>query len=389
LWAVAGVLALLVVAAAVTGTIILRGWMEEGAALARAHARFETTHPGWSFPGRVYSSEVFLEGTPAERLIAEARARGYEEDCDTQPPRRGTFCEARGTVVPRRGHALEPVLLGWLIGADAELRAHLPLKEAPPHLIEAILASEDREFRKHSGINLRSMIRASLANVREGGYAQGGSTLSMQVVRSLNGKREKELWRKLREMGLAMGLDRELGKDGVLQMYLDVPYLGQRNGLSVCGFHTAAWHYFGKDARDLTVEESAALVALLPSPGSLGPKLGTQSLRPRIGRVLHAMGRGGEEILPAFPPRGWAARARPLLPRRLRNLVAGACSNLLTEPKTHRCLPQASWSSPHACSARPVTMQAATGAATATLLAAHAVAGGPGSRAPPLPSVDC
>ncbi len=273
------------VGGAATFAWIFHGWMEEGAQLARAHARFEQTHKGWSFPGRIVAPPP-ATGAPADRLITEAKARGYSAGCNGEP---GTFCEAEGTVTPRDGERMEPLLLGWLIGEDAELRAHLPLGDAPEHLVQAIIASEDRRFHEHGGINLRAMVRALFANVKEGGFAQGGSTLSMQVVRTLTQKREKALWRKLREMGLAVGLDRALGKAGVLQMYLDAPYLGQRNGLGVCGFEAAAWHYFGKRAKELTAAESAALVALLPAPGTLGPKLGTEALRPRIHRVLAAM----------------------------------------------------------------------------------------------------
>ena len=288
-WSLA-LLTITILACGAVATRIVRGWMEEGAELARQHVRYEKTHPGWSFPGRIYAPAVPVKDQRPERLLAEARARDYVEDCSVTPPPRGAFCAETGSVTPRDGDSLEPVLLGWLIGPDAELRAHLPLEEAPPHLLHAIVASEDRDFWEHSGINLKAIVRASLANVKERGFAQGGSTLSMQVVRSLTGRREKEVWRKLREMGLAMGLDRELGKRGVLQLYLDAPYLGQRGGLSVCGFEAAAWHYFGKEARALTELEAAALVALLPSPGSLGPKLGTDSVRPRIARVLRAMG---------------------------------------------------------------------------------------------------
>ncbi len=288
-WAFSVTGLLLLIGAAVAWHI-LQGWMSEGAELARRHARYEVTHKGWSFPGRIYAPAVALDGTSKDRLVAEARARGYVEDCSVTPPPRGSYCAESGAVTPREGTALEPVLLGWLIGPDAELRAHLPIEEAPPHLLQAIVASEDRDFYEHSGINLKSLVRASVANLKKGGFAQGGSTLSMQVVRSLTGRREKEVWRKLREMGLALGLDRELGKQGVLQMYLDAPYLGQRGGLSVCGFEAAAWHYFGKEARALTQLEAAALVSILPSPASLGRKLGTDSMRPRIARVLRAMG---------------------------------------------------------------------------------------------------
>lgn len=280
--------AAVVLAGAIAGAFVLAGLMREGAALARVHARHEVSHPGWSFPGRIYSRAVALD-LPGPRLIAEAKARGYLENCAASPPPPGTYCEATGAVTPRSGNSLEPVLLGWLIGPDAEVREHLPLHDAPPHLVHALLAAEDRDFWKHSGVNLRAMVRATFANLQEGSYAQGGSTLSMQVVRSLSQRKEKTPGRKLQEMGLAMGLERELGKRGVLQMYLDIPYLGQRGGLSICGFAAASRHYFGKDVRSLTKAEAATLVAILPSPANLGPKIGSEELTARTRRVLLAM----------------------------------------------------------------------------------------------------
>ncbi len=281
-----GVVIAALVALAAGPLLLLRRWTREGAELARAHALHQVSHPGWSFPARIYSSAVPLDA-PRSRLAAEARERGYLESCAAPGP--GTFCPRDGTVVPRHGDSLEPVLLGWIIGPDAELREHLPISEAPEHLLDAIIAAEDRDFWSHRGVNLKAVVRAALANLRGGGYAQGGSTLSMQVVRSLTQRREKTLWRKMRELGLALGLERELGKPGVLQMYLDIPYLGQRGSLSVCGFAAAARHYFGKEARELSLAESVMLASILPSPGKLSPRADSELTRARMQTVLRAM----------------------------------------------------------------------------------------------------
>jgi membrane peptidoglycan carboxypeptidase len=284
-WKLGVLLGALVVLAA-GPLLLLRSWMREGAQLARAHARHETSHPGWSFPARIHSAPVPLDA-PKSRLLAEAKERGYLESCDRSGP--GTFCARTGSVVPRRGDSLEPVLLGWIIGPDAELREHLPISEAPQHLLDAIIAAEDRDFWSHRGVNLKAVLRATLANVRGGGYTQGGSTLSMQVVRAFTQRRERTLWRKVREFGLALGLERELGKRGVLQAYLDAPYLGQHGSLSVCGFRAAARHYFGKDARELTLAEAAALASSLPSPGKLSPHADPELTRAHTRRVLRVM----------------------------------------------------------------------------------------------------
>ncbi len=273
--------------AAIPVGLVARGWKDEGEALADAHARYELAHPGWSFPARVRTKPTPLTAAP-KRLVAEAKARGYTEQCPDPGP--GQFCAKSLVVVPRTGTTeLEPIELGWLLGPDAEVRIHLPLDEAPDTLIQAIIASEDREYRTHHGVNLRSMARAVWANAQDGGYSQGGSTLTMQVVRNLNQRREKTVQRKLQEMVMAWAIDRHLGKDGVLQMYLDAPYLGQRGTLSVCGFEAASHHYFGHGAATLSLAEAATLAGILPAPGRFAPDRYPDRAKERRDRVLSAM----------------------------------------------------------------------------------------------------
>lgn len=266
-------------------------WMSVGAALGLAHSNFETTHPGWSFPARVYSPRLPLAFLSVRRRVAEAKARGYAENCFAKELNPGTYCEKSHRVIPRApGEAFEPMLLGVLVGPDGELRTHLPLGEAPKPLIDAILASEDRDFRSHHGVSFTALGRALFANTRDGQYSQGGSTLTMQVVRNLTQKTEKSLARKLREMALAMGLEHELGKDAVLQMYLDAPYLGQRGTFSVCGFSEAARHYFDQDIRALDLAQIATLVAILPGPGRFAPDHNLEACRTRRDRLLRELG---------------------------------------------------------------------------------------------------
>lgn len=263
-----------------------RQWADEGVAMVDAHAHHDVSHPGWSFPARVQTEPVPLT-EPARKLVVEAKARGYTEDCKATGP--GEFCEKTGKVVPRSGDTLEPIQLGWLIGPDGELRVHLPLEDAPKLLLDAIVSAEDRDFRDHHGVNFKAMLRAVYANAQEGTYSQGGSTLTMQVVRNLNQRKEKTVERKLREMVLALAVDDHLGKDGVLQMYLDAPYLGQWGSLSICGFESAATYYFGKHAHDLDLAEAATLAAILPAPGKFSPDRHPAEAKERRDRVLDAM----------------------------------------------------------------------------------------------------
>ncbi len=281
-----GSLGLALVLAAIPANWQAQEWAAEGVIMADAHARYEVSHPGWSFPARVQSAPTPLTEDP-RRLVVEAKARGYEEDCtDTGP---GEFCGKTAVVVPRHGDALEAVTLGWLYGPDAEVRTHLPLADAPKPLLDAIVVAEDRAFYEHHGVNLTAMARAIWANAQERGYAQGGSTLTMQVVRNLAQRREKTFSRKLREMVIAWAIDEHLGKEGVLQMYLDAPYLGQRGSMSICGFAAASEYYFGKNVRDISLAEAATLAAILPAPGRFAPDRFPEEAKERRDRVLRAM----------------------------------------------------------------------------------------------------
>jgi hypothetical protein len=263
-------------------------WWSEGRDLAALHEGHGVAHPGWSFPARVVSRPMPMTA-PAEHLVAEARALGYVEDCKKGGAKPGTYCAKTMKVVQRRGDGLEPIVLGWLIGPDAEIREHLPIEEAPKHLLDAIVVAEDRDFWTHRGVNLAAILRAGVANAKEGGYAQGASTLTMQLVRNLNQRKERTLVRKWREIIMALGTEHQLGKKGVLGMYLDAPYLGQFGSLSICGFRAAAHHYFGKDATDLSLAEAATLAAILPAPGRFAPDRHPDLARERRDRVLKAM----------------------------------------------------------------------------------------------------
>jgi membrane peptidoglycan carboxypeptidase len=285
---VLGVLAAIGAAVAVPCGVVWRGWMADGDALARSHTALQAPHPGWSFPSRVVAYAP--DEMTTSRAVAEAKARGYTENCKAPAP--GTFCarNSEQPVVFRDGVGLEPVQLGVLIGEHGELRTHLPLKDAPQVLVDAILAGEDREFYEHSGVNFTALIRAALKNTRDGGYTQGASTLTMQVVRAMNQRSEKTVKRKLREAAEAMGVENAIGKEGVLQMYLDAPYLGQRGSLSVSGFAEAARHYFGVDVKDITLVQAATLAAVLPGPGRYAPDKHPEACRVRRDRILKALG---------------------------------------------------------------------------------------------------
>ena len=307
-------------AAAATGAVFVwPEWLklrEETVDMVERHRTYSTAHPGWSFPAKVYSAPFDLADAQDPALVAmHAQARGYEMVCPPSQP--GQYCEEDGTAIPRGGVfaegvqpagtegwsrpvALEPLQLGVLLGPDAEVRWHLPLEEAPDSLIAAIIAAEDEEFYLHPGVDFIGLARALWINYRGGSYAQGASTLSMQVVRNISQDKEKTIARKIREIGAALALDQHLGKEGVLQMYLDAPYLGQAGSLSICGFRAASYYYWGVDVDELTLGQQATLAAILPAPGRYAPDRSPESARSRRDMVLRRMAEVGWDITEAL-----------------------------------------------------------------------------------------
>jgi len=287
---------------------------EDAIAMAVQHQTYQTSHPGWSFPGMVWSAAA-ESSQPLTRLLKHAEVRNYQQVCPAIEP--GQICPEDGQFVPRGGRfpegiqpagldnwtrpiALEPIPIGALVGPDAELRIHLPLDEAPEALISAIIAAEDLSFREHDGVNYTALLRATWANVQGGGYQQGASTLTMQVVRNLNQRKEKSLKRKIREIISARAIDAHLGKDGVLQMYLDAPYLGQAGNMSICGFAAAARHYWNKDVSELSLSEMATLAGILPAPGRYGPDTNPERARQRRDIVLRRLAEQGWDVTEAL-----------------------------------------------------------------------------------------
>lgn len=141
----------------------------------------------------------------------------------------------------------------------------LPIVSAdiPDHLREALLASEDRRFELHRGIDLIGTLRAALANLGAGRVVQGGSTVTQQLAKSLVGN-QRTRDRKLRELVVARRIEAAIDKDEILRLYLDRAYFGR----GATGIEAAARRFFGKQARDLTLFEAAALIGRLPAPSS-------------------------------------------------------------------------------------------------------------------------
>lgn len=149
-----------------------------------------------------------------------------------------------------------------------ERRFPVALDTVPKHVQDAFVAAEDARFFSHIGIDPSGMMRALVKNLQVGNFAQGGSTITQQVARSILLTREKTISRKLREIILALRIERSNSKAQILETYLNEIYLGR----GAYGIEAAAQSYFGKKSTDLTLSEAAYLAGLAASPSRFGPE---------------------------------------------------------------------------------------------------------------------
>ncbi len=184
--------------------------------------------------------------------------------------------------IPLRVYSADGKLIGEF---GEERRAVVKISEVPKPMIDAILAAEDERFYQHSGVDYVGVARAALSNFASGGVRQGASTITMQVARNFFLSKEKTLTRKFNEMLLAFKIEANLGKDQILELYLNQIYLGQR----AYGFAAAAQIYFGKRLPDLTLAEAAMLAGLPKAPSRYNPIANPKRAKLRQQYVLRRM----------------------------------------------------------------------------------------------------
>src|SRR6202045_1132428 len=158
----------------------------------------------------------------------------------------------------------------------------VPLEEFPDHLIKAVLATEDRRFYEHFGIDIPGLFRALSANARAGGVVQGGSSITQQLAKNLFLSNERTIERKVNEAYLAIWLETRLPKNEILKLYLDRAYLGG----GTFGVDAAAQYYFNKSARDVNLAEAAMLAGLFKAPSKFAPHINLPAARARANVVL-------------------------------------------------------------------------------------------------------
>jgi penicillin-binding protein 1B len=309
-----------------TATFATLGLLTLVALLGIAHLAVAVRHlrarhaigPSWSFPSRIYSDEVSLvpgRALPEGYLRSQLEARAYRQvpsaaapgeyaavpggfevflrgfggpgdpDGPARPERvrlklsGGCLVAVQrlgglaGTAAPdlSRPAALEPAPIALLADEHRVLRTWVPLARIPRALQEAVVAAEDRRFRRHWGLDLRSNFRALVTNVQAGGVRQGGSTITQQLARGLFLRRERTWGRKLSEALIAVGLEALLSKDEILEMYLNSIYWGQSESGGVAGAAEAARWYFAAPVESLDVAQAALLAGIIPAPNAFSP----------------------------------------------------------------------------------------------------------------------
>ncbi|WP_233347805.1 transglycosylase domain-containing protein [Hyphobacterium indicum] len=228
--------------------------------------------PGFGWIRLVLSLAVIGFLAVSAFLVAITRDLPNVSEIDLAQPRLGgeVYLDRDGQVISRRG---------------ASRGVSLSVDELPDYLVNAVLSVEDRRFYEHSGIDLRGVARAMLANLRAGRVVQGGSTISQQLAKNLFLTPERTFVRKIQEMVLAWQLEQRFSKDEILALYLDRVYFGA----GAYGVEAAAQRYFGRSARHVSLGEAALLAGLLKAPSRYSPANDLQRAAARATVVLDLM----------------------------------------------------------------------------------------------------
>lgn len=166
-----------------------------------------------------------------------------------------------------------------------EQRIDVPLEKISPNLIKAVISVEDQRFYEHGGVDGIRVIAAAVKNLETGRRSEGGSTITQQLARQSFLSRDKTYRRKMKEVILAAYIEKMYSKQDILELYLNKVYLGD----GLYGFEAASRGYFGKSAKDLSVEEAALLAGLIQSPSSYAPTVNLARAVARRSVVLQTM----------------------------------------------------------------------------------------------------
>lgn len=316
--------------------------------MARLDARIQEVFDGpkWSIPARVYARplEIYqgLDVPPA--TVADELSRlGYTRTTSA-PTRPGQYSSTANQIkLHTRGFnfadgfepstplsidwngnritglsngsggavsiaRLEPQIIGRISPTQTEDRLLIKLEQLPTGLTDALLAVEDPKFFEHNGLSLRGILRAIWVNIKERRFAQGGSTLTQQLIKNLFLTRERSIKRKLTEWPMAIALERRYSKEEILQAFVNEVFFAQDKSRAIHGFGLASLYFFDRPVQELQTHQSALLVALLKGPTYYSPLRHPERALKRRNLVLDIMHR--ESLLTA--QQATTEKARPL-----------------------------------------------------------------------------
>src|SRR5205085_5635417 len=211
---------------------------------------------------------------------------------------KGLKLPGASVVLDRRGERFAEVF------EENQRRVWVVLADIPEQVQKAFIAAEDKRFFEHKGIDERGLIRAFIGNLASSGRPQGGSTITQQIVKNLLVGDDLTYERKLREIILAARVEHALSKQEILELYLNSVYLGR----GAWGIELAARSYFGKPAKQLTLQEGALLAGLTKGPNYFSPDRHPGRAQERLAYVLSRLQEDGiinseqsSRGLPALP----------------------------------------------------------------------------------------
>jgi penicillin-binding protein 1A len=257
---------------------LFRIWsaLKDGAeALSRFTRRFRMT--GWRRAPVELLGDGLTMGAGAGVVMLTLALPAFDatkQDWLAQSDYSVTFLDRYGAEIGKRG---------------ARHSEAVPLEDMPDSLIKATLATEDRRFYSHFGIDIIGTGRALMENLRNDAVRQGGSSITQQLAKNLFLSNERTLDRKIKEAFLALYLESNLSKQDILRLYLDRAYMGGGN----FGAAAAAEFYFGKNVTDITLAEAAMLAGLYKAPARYAPHINLPAARARANDVLTNMVQAG------------------------------------------------------------------------------------------------
>jgi penicillin-binding protein 1A len=233
--------------------------------------RWTLRHP-WLYRGAKFSLLAAIWGALVLTLAVIYFIAGVPDPTiaalDDRPPNVTVLAED-GTVLAERGLR----------------RGHVRLEVLPPYLVQAVLATEDRRFYSHFGVDPLGLVRASFRNASAGAVVEGGSTITQQLAKNLFLRPERTITRKLEEVVYAVWLEQRFSKQEILELYLNRVYFGG----GTYGVEAASRRYFGRSSRSVTLPQAALLAGLLKAPSRYAPTRSVKLANGRVDEVLDNM----------------------------------------------------------------------------------------------------